>query len=311
MAKAAQLALGDAAVAVTGVSASLAEGELDAAAALAQEIGIRHEVLETDELANPAYVANAPDRCFHCKTELYTQLATLAQRLGVKEIASGTNLDDLGDYRPGLAAAAAYGVRQPLADCEFTKADVRALATAWNLRAADKPASPCLSSRVAYGQTVTPERLRMIDAAEQLVRSLRRFGLPRPLSGRRRRSHRSAERGDRATGETAGKTNARGAVHAARLPRCHSRPGWLSLGQPQRIAAAAPTPTVRIVARSFHRMSIDAPPLVRPAARVVLADSRDRILLLHCEDSTIDVPVLWLTPGGACEAGENSEEAAR
>lgn len=172
VAKAAQLALGDAAVAVTGISASLAEGELDAAIALAQDIGIRHELLETDELANPAYVANAPDRCFHCKTELYTQLSALAARLGTKEIASGTNLDDLGDYRPGLAAAAAYRVRQPLAECEFNKMEVRALAAAWGLRAADKPASPCLSSRVAYGEAVTPERLRMIDAAERLIRDL-------------------------------------------------------------------------------------------------------------------------------------------
>ena len=102
-----------AAVAVTGVSASLAEGELEEAAALAQLIGIRHERLDTDELANPAYAANAPDRCFHCKTELYTQLAALAERLGVAVIASGTNVDDLGDYRPGLAAAADHGVRQP------------------------------------------------------------------------------------------------------------------------------------------------------------------------------------------------------
>lgn len=172
VAKAAQLALGDAAVAVTGISASLAEGELDAAIALAQDIGIRHELLDTDELANPAYIANAPDRCFHCKTELYTQLSALAARLGTKEIASGTNLDDLGDYRPGLAAAAAYRVRQPLAECEFNKVEVRALAAAWGLRAADKPASPCLSSRVAYGEAVTPERLRMIDAAERLIRDL-------------------------------------------------------------------------------------------------------------------------------------------
>ncbi len=172
VAKAAQLALGNAAVAVTGVSASLADGELEQAAALAAEIGIRHERLVTDELVNPAYAANAPDRCFHCKSELYTQLATLAVRLGVKEIASGTNLDDLGDYRPGLAAAAASGIRQPLADCGITKTDVRALAAAWNLRVADKPASPCLSSRIAYGQAVTPDRLRMIDLAEQIVRSL-------------------------------------------------------------------------------------------------------------------------------------------
>ncbi len=96
----------------------------------------------------------------------------MAARLGIQEIASGTNLDDLGDYRPGLAAAAAYGVRHPLADCGITKADVRALAAAWNLPVANKPASPCLSSRVAYGQTVTPERLGMIDRAEQIVRSL-------------------------------------------------------------------------------------------------------------------------------------------
>jgi uncharacterized protein len=172
VAKAAQLALGERAIAVTGVSASLADGELEQAAALASEIGIRHEPLATNELASAAYTANAPDRCFHCKTELYTQLAVVAARLGVAQIASGTNLDDLGDYRPGLAAATAHGIRQPLVDCGITKADVRALAAAWNLPVAAKPASPCLSSRVAYGQSVTPERLRMIDRAEQFLRSL-------------------------------------------------------------------------------------------------------------------------------------------
>jgi uncharacterized protein len=172
VAKAAHLALGDWAIAVTGVSASLAEGELEQAAEVARQIGIRYERLDTDELANPAYTANAPDRCFHCKTELYTQLSALTKRLGVEVIASGTNADDLGDYRPGLAAAAEHGVRSPLAECGITKAEVRALAAAWNLAVADKPASPCLSSRIAYGQQVTPERLRMIDRAEQIVRSL-------------------------------------------------------------------------------------------------------------------------------------------
>jgi uncharacterized protein len=175
VAKAAQLALGDAAVAVTGVSASLAEGELEQAATLAKLIGIRHKQLATDEVANPAYAANAPDRCFHCKTELYTQLATLAVRFNVNEVASGTNVDDLGDYRPGLAAAANHGIRQPLVDCGIGKSDVRALAAHWNLPVAEKPASPCLSSRVAYGQMVTPERLRMIDRGEQIIRSL---GIP-------------------------------------------------------------------------------------------------------------------------------------
>lgn len=175
VAKAAHLALGDAAVAVTGVSASLAEGELEQATALAELIGIRHEQLATDEIANPAYAANASDRCFHCKTELYTQLVTLAARFTVKEVASGTNVDDLGDYRPGLAAATAHGIRQPLVDCNIGKSDVRALAAHWQLPVAEKPASPCLSSRVAYGQAVTPERLRMIDRAEQIIRSL---GIP-------------------------------------------------------------------------------------------------------------------------------------
>lgn len=172
VAKAAQLALGDRAVAVTGVSASLAEGELEQAALLAAQIGIRHEPLRTHEFSSIAYTANAPDRCFHCKTELYTQLSAVAARLGVAEIASGTNLDDLGDYRPGLAAAAEHGIRQPLVDCGITKSDVRALAAAWGLPVAAKPASPCLSSRIAYGESVTPERLRMIDRAEQLIRSL-------------------------------------------------------------------------------------------------------------------------------------------
>lgn len=172
VAKAAQLALADAAIAVTAVSASLADGELEQALVLAKQIGIRHHRLDTNELANASYSANAPDRCFHCKTELYTQLAGLAEQLGVAVIASGTNADDLGDYRPGLAAADNHGVRGPLAECGISKAEVRALASAWNLSAADKPASPCLSSRVAYGQAVTPERLRMIDRAEQIVRSL-------------------------------------------------------------------------------------------------------------------------------------------
>jgi uncharacterized protein len=172
VAQAARLALGERAVAVTGTSASLAEGELAQAERLAREIGIRHERLPTDELASPGYTANAPDRCFHCKTELYTRLKPLAERLGVAVIVNGTNADDLGDYRPGLAAAAEHGVRSPLAECGITKAEVRQLAAAWGLAVADKPASPCLSSRIAYGERVTPERLRMIDRAEQLVRAL-------------------------------------------------------------------------------------------------------------------------------------------
>lgn len=170
VAKAAQLALGDAAVAVTGTSASLAAGELEEAVELARLIGIRHEVIATDEFSNPDYLQNAPDRCYHCKTELYTHLEGLAERLGVAVVLNGANVDDLGDYRPGMQAAKEHRVASPLAECGFRKADVRALAAEWELPTWDKPATPCLSSRVAYGEAVTPERLAMIDRGEQFLR---------------------------------------------------------------------------------------------------------------------------------------------
>jgi uncharacterized protein len=172
VAKAAQLALGARAVAVTGTSASLAAGELDEARRLAAQIGIRHEVLQTDEFSQENYVRNAADRCYHCKTELYTQMEGVAERLGVSVILNGANLDDAGDYRPGMKAAGEHQVQSPLAECGFRKAEVRALAEYWQLPVWDKPATPCLSSRVAYGEEVTPQRLAMIDAAEQYLREL-------------------------------------------------------------------------------------------------------------------------------------------
>ncbi len=175
VAKAAQLALGDQAVAVTGSSASLAQGELEQAVELARLIGIRHEIILTDELANREYTQNAPDRCFHCKTELYTEMEQVAQRLGLAVLVNGANADDLGDYRPGMIAAGEHSVASPLAECGITKDQVRQLAAAWGLPVWDKPATPCLSSRIAYGEEVTPERLAMIDAAERYLRE--EFGL--------------------------------------------------------------------------------------------------------------------------------------
>jgi uncharacterized protein len=174
VAKAAQLALGDSAVLVTGDSKALPKGELDAAGELAALIGARHVVVQTDEFANPNYTANGPDRCYHCKTELYEQVAGVAVQLGVNVVANGANADDLSDYRPGMRAAGEHDVRSPLAECGFSKRDVRELAAEWELPVAEKPASPCLSSRIAYGQEVTPQRLAMIDQAERLLRS---FGL--------------------------------------------------------------------------------------------------------------------------------------
>jgi uncharacterized protein len=172
VAQAAYLALGDGAVAVTGTSDALAAGELEAARDLANRIGIRHIVISTEEFANPDYVANKADRCYHCKTELYSQLGRMREQLGVSAVVNGANADDLGDYRPGLQAASEHSVQSPLAECGLTKKDVRQLAAIWELPVAEKPATPCLSSRVAYGLHVTPERLARIDQAEQFLRSL-------------------------------------------------------------------------------------------------------------------------------------------
>ncbi len=171
VAQAAQMACGEQAVAVTAVSPSLASGELDEARRLAEQIGIRHQLIHTDEFSKERYRANAGDRCFHCKTELYTQLEGLQEQLGVDVIVNGANLDDRGDYRPGMQAASEHSVRSPLIDAGFTKADVRALARQWGLPVWDKPASPCLSSRIAYGVEVTEERVRRIDAAELFLRT--------------------------------------------------------------------------------------------------------------------------------------------
>ncbi len=172
VAKAACVALGERAVAVTGVSASLASGELETARRIAHDIGIRHETLATDELNDPGYLANAPSRCWHCKTELYSQMRELAGRLGFSQIANGTNLDDLGDFRPGLEAAKQHDVLSPLVACGIGKQGVRQLALDWGLEVWDKPASPCLSSRVVYGLEITPERLARVDAAEALLKEL-------------------------------------------------------------------------------------------------------------------------------------------
>ena len=170
LAKAAQLALGDRAVAVTGTSASLAAGELDQCRELARQIGIRHEVIQTEELSNPEYRKNTADRCYHCKTELFTRLEAIARQSDAAVVADGSNRDDHGEHRPGLRAAREQKVRSPLAECGFAKPEIRQLAAHWELPTWDKPATPCLSSRIAYGEPVTPERLAMIDQAERFLR---------------------------------------------------------------------------------------------------------------------------------------------
>ena len=170
VAKAAKLACGENAIAVTAVSSSLAEGELEQAQSLAKQIGIQHRILETAEFENPNYTANPANRCYFCKSELYSRLEEWlpAQDWGVA--VNGVNADDVGDHRPGMIAASEHGVRSPLLEVGLTKAEVRELAREWDLPVWDKPAMPCLSSRVAYGVEVTPERTHRIDAAERFLR---------------------------------------------------------------------------------------------------------------------------------------------
>ena len=168
---AAARALGPASVeAVTAVSESLPSGMLTAARQLAGALGVSHTELTTRELDNPGYVANGADRCYFCKATLIDAVA----RLGAGPlVVTGTNADDVrAGWRPGIRAAAERGAGTPLADTQMTKAAVRALSRDWGLPTADRPASPCLSSRVAYGVQITPARLARIDAAEQAVRSL-------------------------------------------------------------------------------------------------------------------------------------------
>jgi pyridinium-3,5-biscarboxylic acid mononucleotide sulfurtransferase len=173
---AAHRALGARAIGMTAVSPSLPASEHEDAVRIAREIGADHRLVNSSELSREGYVANGPDRCFHCKSELYeiAERQRAAWQLGW--ILNGTNLDDLGDYRPGLEAARLGGVRSPFVELGFTKADVRDVAKELGLGSWDKPAAACLSSRIPYGTSVTPERLSQVGGLEA---DLRAFGFRR------------------------------------------------------------------------------------------------------------------------------------
>jgi uncharacterized protein len=169
---AAHRALGSKAVGMTAVSPSLAEHERNDAQRIASEIGAEHRFVESAELERAGYVANGPDRCFHCKSELYEIAARKREEWQLRFIVNGTNKDDLGDYRPGLEAATRAQVRSPFVELGFNKADVRDVARQLGLSAWDKPAAACLSSRIPYGTSVTPERLRQVGGFEAELRAL-------------------------------------------------------------------------------------------------------------------------------------------
>lgn len=172
LAWAAKQVLGDAAIAITADSPSIPESHKRDAVEFARQHGIRHEMVPTNEFENPAYVENNPDRCFHCKDELFRVMDQIASDRDFEHIVYGVNMDDLGDYRPGQNAAKMHQVKSPLVDAGLTKAEIRELSRRANLDTWDRPAAACLSSRIPYGTKVTPERIRVVEQGEEAVKAL-------------------------------------------------------------------------------------------------------------------------------------------
>ncbi|GBD13177.1 GMP synthase [glutamine-hydrolyzing] [bacterium HR24] len=164
--------LGQQALCVTARSPAVPASELAQATDVARKLGLRHEVIDTREMERPGYVQNSPARCFHCKDELYSALSAIARERGFRWVADGTNADDVADFRPGMAAARQHGVRSPLLEAGLGKAEIRELSRQMGLPTWDKPASPCLASRIPYGTPVSIDALDRIERAEEFLRSL-------------------------------------------------------------------------------------------------------------------------------------------
>ena len=172
VAYAAHQALGSSALAVTADYKTLAQEELGSAKKICQEIGIRHTIISYDELENPDFVKNDQNRCFHCRSELSEHLIRLARKENIAVIVDGTNIDDLGDYRPGIVALQNNGIRSPLVESNFTKSEVRDTAKSVGLSVYDRPSNSCLASRIPWGQRVTAERLARIEVGETFVKQM-------------------------------------------------------------------------------------------------------------------------------------------
>ncbi|MFD2172290.1 ATP-dependent sacrificial sulfur transferase LarE [Tumebacillus lipolyticus] len=171
--KCAQEVLGGNVLAVTAASETFPERELQEAIDLAKQFGVRHEVVQIKEMANPDFVSNNPDRCYHCKAGLYHTLTALAQERGIQHILDGANMDDLGDYRPGRRAAKEYAIRSVLQEAEIFKAELRVMAREMGVPNWEKPSFACLSSRIPYGSLITLEKVGQLDRGEE---KLRKFG---------------------------------------------------------------------------------------------------------------------------------------
>jgi uncharacterized protein len=159
-------------LAILGVSPSLPTRERDEARRLAEEMGVLVIELETDEFEDPAFTQNPADRCYHCKKSLYTRIWRIARERGFNSVVSGANADDPGDFRPGLDAGKEMGIRNPLMEAGLTKEDIRAASKSMGLPTWNKPAMACLASRIPYGSTITPERLKRVEKAEEALRGL-------------------------------------------------------------------------------------------------------------------------------------------
>ncbi len=172
LARAAKDAVGERALLVTADSETYPVAELEETRRLANLLGMRHEVIRTRELDNPEYAKNPPNRCYFCKEELFAKLEPIAREAGAAQLVYGANMDDLGDHRPGMSAAKDKGVRAPMIEAELWKAEIRELSRELGLPTWDKPSFACLSSRFQYGEAITAEKLRQVDAAEAFVRGL-------------------------------------------------------------------------------------------------------------------------------------------
>jgi len=321
--------LRDATVAFTAVSETMAEREVEGAAAVARELGVRYEAVRSNELARPGFAQNPSDRCYHCKSELFDLAEPTRKRLGLRYILLGTNLDDLGDHRPGLVAARERGAKQPLVEAGLSKTEVRELARHLGLTVWNKPQLACLSSRFPYGTALTEERLRMVDRFEQSLYDLgfqqlrvRFHELPslpgdptsqRPAMARVellagalpdaiRLSAQIVEAGKQAgflyvTVDLEGFRSGSANLVLKRLPILGAASSAVAAAQPAPVAAqpmAATQPTVR--------------PRKVVVAALVIRES-DGHVLLSLRGPNQSMPGLWELPGGKIEPGESPEQA--
>jgi uncharacterized protein len=162
--------LGKQALCVTAISASVPSLQLQDTIEIVKQFGLNHHIIDSGEMENPEYLQNDPNRCYFCKSDLFSRLQNLAKQDGYAAVLDGTNYDDLGDYRPGRRAASEYAVHSPLLEAKMTKLDIRTLSRQEGLPTWDKPALPCLASRIPYGNAITPDKLSVVDRGENILR---------------------------------------------------------------------------------------------------------------------------------------------